>query len=308
MTKDFYGIVYSITNSVNGKMYIGQTIQPLKNRMHQHLYKARKGKMLPLYSSIRKYGWDNFKCEIIGYAKSKEELDDMEIKHIKINDSTSIGYNIAHGGGGTVGAGRTLSVDEVICAKEIIRDTYLTFQEMENLLDININTLFSIYYGTSWSHVNVEGFHKNMERLKKPKIKKEEKDRLINKKLTDDRVRAIKIDMINGLSNKDICDKYNLSKYTISKISRGKTYTDVYVEGFTPSNKSNSKGTKNGMAKLSLEDVLEIKRLISKGKSNRHISEIFGVAPNTISRIKTGARWGHVSAPEKEGGCSDKSE
>ena len=91
MTKDFYGIVYSITNSVNGKMYIGQTIQPLKNRMHQHLYKARKGKMLPLYSSIRKYGWDNFKCEIIGYAKSKEELDDMEtiVKEDYLNNTTS---------------------------------------------------------------------------------------------------------------------------------------------------------------------------------------------------------------------------
>lgn len=46
----------------------------------------------------------------------------------------------------------------------------------------------------------------------------------------------------------------------------------------------------------------------SKGKRNRHISEIFGVAPNTISRINIGTRWSHVSTPEKEGGCSDKSE
>lgn len=53
----------------------------------------------------------------------------------------------------------------MIKAKEMIRDTYYTFKEMSDILDMNINTLFSIYYGYSWSHIRVDGFEPRMKRL-----------------------------------------------------------------------------------------------------------------------------------------------
>ena len=42
---DCYGIVYIITNLVNSKKYIGQTIQKIDRRLSQHFSDARRGKM-----------------------------------------------------------------------------------------------------------------------------------------------------------------------------------------------------------------------------------------------------------------------
>ena len=49
--------IYKITNQINNKVYVGQTIQ--KNptmRWYAHLADARNGKKSYLYDSIRKYG------------------------------------------------------------------------------------------------------------------------------------------------------------------------------------------------------------------------------------------------------------
>lgn len=77
MAKDSYGIIYLITNNINNKKYIGQTIQPLKNRIHQHVSKSRDIDVnTPLHNSIRKHGWSSFSVEIIDYAHSEVELND----------------------------------------------------------------------------------------------------------------------------------------------------------------------------------------------------------------------------------------
>jgi hypothetical protein len=55
---------------------------------------------------------------------------------------------------------------------------------------------------------------------------------------------------------------------------------------------------RSGMAKLSLSDVVEIRRMIAEGNSNKNIAALFGVAPNTISQIKTGDTWRNVPAAD----------
>ena len=52
-------IIYKITNSINGKIYIGQTRQALKERFRQHC-KAKTG---AISFSIKKYGKENFCSE-----------------------------------------------------------------------------------------------------------------------------------------------------------------------------------------------------------------------------------------------------
>lgn len=37
----YYGIIYKVTNSLNNKVYIGQTIESLEIRRNKHYYKAR---------------------------------------------------------------------------------------------------------------------------------------------------------------------------------------------------------------------------------------------------------------------------
>ena len=59
---------------------------------------------------------------------------------------------------------------------------------------------------------------------------------------------------------------------------------------------SGLKGEDSGNAKLSTDNVFEIKRLYASGKiMQKHIAERFCVSQNTISRIINGKRWAHLN-------------
>lgn len=87
-------IIYKVTNLVNKKVYIGQTIRSLKVRWSLHLYKGDA-----LYSAINKYGKENFLIEIIDRAETLDELNNKEIEYIKLLKTVAPnGYNIRLGG------------------------------------------------------------------------------------------------------------------------------------------------------------------------------------------------------------------
>ena len=75
--------------------------------------------------------------------------------------------------------------------------------------------------------------------------------------------------------------------------SRRQQQIDLALQGynFTPRNK----GEKHGNAKLNDEQVLEIKRQLLAGLPQRRIAEAFDVKPRTISDIRTGKSWSHLS-------------
>jgi hypothetical protein len=54
------------------------------------------------------------------------------------------------------------------------------------------------------------------------------------------------------------------------------------------------KGSDNGQAKLTEEDIPEIRRLLAQGVSGVHIARIYGVHRSIIVGIKTGKAWKHV--------------
>lgn len=71
--------IYKITNIVNSKVYIGQTVQSNpKMRWYAHLADARRGKKSYLLDSIRKYSQEAFIWEIVDSAVSLEELNVKE--------------------------------------------------------------------------------------------------------------------------------------------------------------------------------------------------------------------------------------
>lgn len=97
-------VIYKITNKVNNKVYIGQTIE-YEERVRHHkqtaFRKNSKEKDRPLYRAIRKYGVDNFYFEIIDSANNIDELNEKEIYWIDYYDScvdSNKGYNLDKGG------------------------------------------------------------------------------------------------------------------------------------------------------------------------------------------------------------------
>lgn len=91
-----YGYIYKITNKVNNKCYIGQSIN-IRERFGN--YKRLECKDQPkLYRAFVKYGIDAFSFDVINMATSKEELDMAENLNVSFNNSMICGYNCTEGG------------------------------------------------------------------------------------------------------------------------------------------------------------------------------------------------------------------
>lgn len=98
--------IYRLTNLVNGKVYIGKTIQRPQSRLNNHLLSANTGSPTALHSAIRKYGSDAFSFEVICCALNEEFLSNLEcdliIAHNScVLDRQSHGYNMTRGGDGS---------------------------------------------------------------------------------------------------------------------------------------------------------------------------------------------------------------
>ena len=88
--------VYKHINTINGKVYIGITCQPPEKRWKNgNGYTQNKY----FFNSIKKYGWENFKHEIIKTKVSKIEACNTEKELIeKYNCIAPNGYNLSSGG------------------------------------------------------------------------------------------------------------------------------------------------------------------------------------------------------------------
>lgn len=93
-------LVYKIINIVNLKTYIGITSKSLAHRWRTHLNSRNVKSNRPLYNSMRKYGVNNFKIELICECSSKEEMFQKEMYYISLYKSniSQFGYNISSGG------------------------------------------------------------------------------------------------------------------------------------------------------------------------------------------------------------------
>jgi len=94
--------IYKITNMKNNKIYIGQT-KNFKERIRTHKYRGTIPNKIwetsTFYSDIKKYGFENFKTEIIKKTNCDKEADFLEIKYIKeYNSIEPYGYNVFSGG------------------------------------------------------------------------------------------------------------------------------------------------------------------------------------------------------------------
>lgn len=241
--------IYLITNTTNGKHYVGQAID-LRKRLYKHFYSMSNNRLqkYPLYKAAEKYGIESFELRILSiltnyenYSKEtiKKGLDKLEIYYIKKYDSYNKGYNQTLGGDkGTLGFKMTEEQKDklrenskkhaadgrytIYClnieTKEIIKSVNL--QELSNVLNLQYDTvkrakiykkiLNNTYYISDNENI-LEEFEKetNLENIT---------SRNTEKLLLDYYNSITSLNRI--LSIKEICELLNISKETVIKRNR----------------------------------------------------------------------------------------
>lgn len=89
-----YGVIYVVTNSVNGKQYVGQTTSSVSRR-----WRCVETSKSLLGNAVRKYGRKSFVFKEVAEAESKKMLDCLEQKWIfELKTIAPDGYNLTSGG------------------------------------------------------------------------------------------------------------------------------------------------------------------------------------------------------------------
>lgn len=154
--------IYSITNLVTGKKYVGKSIS-IYNRFYQHKVELRKNEHYNKYlqHAWNKYGEENFKFEIVE-EHDKENLREREIYWI--NEYRTLyaetGYNLvdesktSNEDGKNLPKNRICEIDENNQLVKVWSGVY----ELAVALDVSIKRMYKSLYGTKTK----EGSQKRM--------------------------------------------------------------------------------------------------------------------------------------------------
>lgn len=88
-------IVYQVTNTHNGKRYIGYTSKTLEERFSGHLVEAKGGSTTHFHCAIRKHGQESFYSKILHTESTKKGAEETEILLIMDRNPE---YNMTFGG------------------------------------------------------------------------------------------------------------------------------------------------------------------------------------------------------------------
>ena len=143
--------IYKITNKINGKVYIGQSVD-IERRWKEHRQRPfnsnSKQYESPLYRAIRKHGLDNFTFQVVEEGLPSE-LNDKETYWINYYDSYSNGYNLTLGGD-TSEHNAKLTHEQINKIKNYLIHTTKTQQEIADEFGVCQKMIFLIDKGQAW--------------------------------------------------------------------------------------------------------------------------------------------------------------
>ena len=187
------GVIYKITNQIDGKFYIGSTNNLIK-RYYTHIYDIRSNKntCVKLIRAVNKHGEDNFKFEIVCECLT----DDILRTEQTYIDSLNPHYNIAKIAGSNLGIKRTeeVKLKKSVSQKDNWKDESYRTKHLENL-------------SKNWK----TGSNHNMA------------------KLTEEQVIEIKKQLLTGLLPKQVADSLKVSYHSVKDINRGKTWKHITI-------------------------------------------------------------------------------
>lgn len=95
--------VYKHTNKINHKVYVGMTNNVQRRWRNEGIeYRPAPGRQSRFWNAINKYGWSNFKHEVLASGLTQAKAEELEKHYIAFfcSQDKDKGYNIAAGGNG----------------------------------------------------------------------------------------------------------------------------------------------------------------------------------------------------------------
>lgn len=228
--------IYKFQNKINGKVYIGQSIQleqRYKSHLNNHNNENLKDYQTKFYRALRKYGFDNFSYEILELSENftKEELNEKEEYWISYYDSFKNGYNSNNGGDRVTNCAEEhpmaeLTNSQVLEIKEKLKNTEITQYDLAKEYNISQSIISQINDGFRWTSVGADIYtypirYQGIMRAgeKNPKAV-----------LTNEDVIEMRKRYVNETANeiyKDYKDK--CSMVTLNRVLRGATYKELPI-------------------------------------------------------------------------------
>ena len=189
------GFIYKITNKINGKSYIGQTIQNVKERFYQHCATKCSQAVLNMviHKAITKYGKSNFTIEVIEEVESAN-LNDRERYWIRYYDSYNNGYNSTEGGQDGIKLFKNLDTESIVREYKSGK----SLREIGRLFNVDKQTIKDLLVRNNIS----------LRTTRTYKFSQKDKEDIIK-------------DLSLGLSRKEIISKWNISKGYLSQLING---------------------------------------------------------------------------------------
>lgn len=293
--------VYKITNLINNKIYIGITNNYKKRWANECSNFNDKSKMQVINYAIQKYKKENFKFEILFSGLSIEEASEKEIELIKkYNSLIPYGYNVAKGGMdnfkhnsklGFENSNSKLTYEEAKYIKENRnKPEYILYEEFSN--KISYETFKKCYNGITYTNIktDVEPYPYNQAFS----------SQFNSSPIDYGDVVELREKYNKGIYWKEAYKDYKhlyKNEWSFWNLYYGNTFKLVMPEVFTEENKKlhsslGKSGTNNGRAKLTEEDVINIRQLHKDGKTNKELYALYPqVTPTSIRDIINNKTW-----------------
>lgn len=124
--------IYKITNLINGKVYIGQSIHPNKRWLEHCTQAHSKNDNFPIHLAINKYGKENFTFEILEWCDNYDEREKELIAYY--HSLLPNGYNVLDGS----------SHNPVMYGEDHPRNTLSNIQVQHIITELQLNQLSDI--------------------------------------------------------------------------------------------------------------------------------------------------------------------
>jgi hypothetical protein len=310
-----YGSIYKATNILDGKCYIGQTTQPVLNRIKMHINESKRKPRTYFQCALKSYGYENFAWEVIDKSNNIDELSCKEQEWIKFHESNNheYGYNLTNGGENIFKFNEFCNEKRAKSNKEYNKNKFLkeySIDEIIKFLKENYSFLdcskkFNITYGRLKNFIRNNYFdlfilckQKNKE-IKFKKLSKILKNKDCSKRKIQAPIQEVIKYLNEGLTFKEISEKININSGIIK--ARLKDYdkdfynktikNQIKIRNIRNGNtKNNKRNTENFKYKIEDNIKNEIIKEFTAGLSLKKLSNKFLLPSYTInSRLKA---WG----------------